>query len=256
MRNIIAITQVTLDGVMQSPGGPEEDPRNGFTHGGWAMPFLDDALNQAIGETIAAEFDMLLGRRTYEIFAAYWPNQGDNPIAKAFNKATKYVVTRTLDQFEWQNSLHIGGDVVDEVRRLKASDGLALHIWGSSELLQTLIAGELVDEYRIWVFPLVLGEESGCSRTAFLRAASLWSRREARPRASSSTPTAPPVRSKPGRSDWKRRQKRNSFGGRNWQFADAIESDFIALVFLRCKFAAPDDHALEFRATRERSRQR
>jgi dihydrofolate reductase len=158
MRRLIAITQVTLDGVMQSPGGPEEDPRNGFTHGGWVMPFWDDALNQAIGETIAGEFDMLLGRRTYEIFAAYWPNQGDNPIAKAFNKATKYVVTRTLDQFDWENSLHIGGDVVDEVRRLKASDGPALHIWGSSELLQTLIAAELVDEYRIWVFPLVLGE--------------------------------------------------------------------------------------------------
>jgi dihydrofolate reductase len=122
------------------------------------MPFWDDALNQAIGETISGEFDMLLGRRTYEIFAAYWPNQGDNPIAKAFNKATKYVVTRTLDQFDWENSLHIDGDVVDEVRRLKASDGAALHIWGSSELLQTLIAAELVDEYRMWVFPLVLGE--------------------------------------------------------------------------------------------------
>ena len=158
MRKLIAITQVTLDGVMQSPGGPEEDPRNGFTHGGWVMPFWDDALNQAIGETIAGEFNMLLGRRTYEIFAAYWPNQGDNPIAKAFNKATKYVVTRSLDQLDWENSLHIGGDVVDEVRRLKASDGPALHIWGSSELLQTLIAAELVDEYRIWVFPLVLGE--------------------------------------------------------------------------------------------------
>ena len=158
MREIIAITQVTLDGVMQAPGGPEEDPRNGFTHGGWAMPFLDDALNQAIGESIAGEFDMVLGRRTYEIFAAYWPNQGDNPIAKAFNKATKYVVTHCLDQLDWQKSQHIGGDVVDEVRRLKASDGPALHIWGSSELLQTLIAPEVVDEYRIWVFPLVLGE--------------------------------------------------------------------------------------------------
>jgi dihydrofolate reductase len=149
MRKIIAITQVTLDGVVQSPGGPEEDPRNGFTHGGWAMSFLDDALNQAIGETIAGKFDMLLGRRTYEIFAAYWPNQGNNPIAKAFNKATKYVVTRSLDQLEWENSQHLGGDVVDEVRRLNASDGPALHIWGSSELLQTLIAAELVDEYRI-----------------------------------------------------------------------------------------------------------
>jgi dihydrofolate reductase len=158
MRKIIAITQVTVDGVMQAPGGPEEDPRNGFTKGGWAMPFLDDALNQAIGETIAGEFDMVLGRRTYEIFAAYWPNQGDHPIAKAFNKATKYVVTRTLDQLDWKTSQRISGDVVDEVRRLKASDGPALHIWGSSELLQTLIAAELVDEYRIWVFPLVLGE--------------------------------------------------------------------------------------------------
>jgi len=158
MRKIIAITQLTLDGVMQSPGGPEEDPRNGFTHGGWAMSFGDDVLRQVIGETIAGEFDMLLGRRTYEIFAAYWPNQGDNPIAKAFNKATKYVATRSLDQLDWENSLHIGGDVVDEVRRLKASDGPALHIWGSSELLQTLIAADLVDEYRIWVAPLVLGE--------------------------------------------------------------------------------------------------
>jgi dihydrofolate reductase len=143
---------------MQSPGGPEEDLSSGFTHGGWAMPFLDDALNQAISETIAGEFDMLLGRRTYEIFAGYWPNQGDNPIAKAFNKATKYVVTRSLDQLHWKNSQHIRGDVVDEVRRLKASDGPPLHSWGSSELLQTLIAAKLVDEYRLWVFPLVLGE--------------------------------------------------------------------------------------------------
>lgn len=102
MRRLIAITQVTLDGVMQSPGGAEEDPRNGFTHGGWVTPFWDDALNQAIGETIAGQFDMLLGRRTYEIFAAYWPHHGDNPIAKAFNKATKYVVTRTLDRFDWR----------------------------------------------------------------------------------------------------------------------------------------------------------
>jgi len=158
MRELIAITQLTLDGIMQGPGGPEEDPSSGFTYGGWAMPFGDDAINQAIGETIAGEFDMLLGRRTYEIFAAYWPNQGSNPIAKAFNKATKYVVTRSLDQLDWENSQPIGGDVVDEVRRLKASDGPALHIWGSSELLQTLIAAEFVDEYRIWVYPVVLGK--------------------------------------------------------------------------------------------------
>jgi dihydrofolate reductase len=100
---------------------------------------------------------MLFGRRTYETWAPYWPNQ-DNAIAKAFNKATKYVVTRSLDQLDWEKSLRIGGDVVNEVRRLKASDGPALHIWGSHELLQTLIAAELVDEYRMLVYPLVLGE--------------------------------------------------------------------------------------------------
>jgi len=158
MRKIISITQITLDGVMQGPGGPEEDPRNGFTHGGWAMPFVDEAAKQVIGETIAGEFDLLLGRWTYQLWAAYWPKQGDNPIAKAFNKATKYVVTRTLDQLDWKTSRRIGGDVVDELRRLKASDGPALHVWGSSKLLQTLIAADLVDEYRLWVFPLVLGE--------------------------------------------------------------------------------------------------
>ena len=157
MRKIVAITQVTLDGVMQAPGGPEEDPTNGFSHGGWAMRFVDAAAGQVIGEIIAGEFDMLLGRRTYEIFAAYWPNQS-NPIAKAFNKATKYVVTRSLDQLDWKKAQRIDGDVVEGVRRLKASDGPALHIWGSSELLQTLIAADLIDEYRLWVFPIVLGE--------------------------------------------------------------------------------------------------
>ena len=157
MRKIIAITQVTLDGVMQAPGGPEEDPSNGFTHGGWAMPFGDDVLSQVIDETIAGEFAMLLGRRTYDIFAGYWPNQSGR-IAKAFNKATKYVVTHTIDHLDWKTSQRISGDVVDELRRLKASDGRALHIWGSSELLQTLIAADLVDEYRLWVFPVVLGQ--------------------------------------------------------------------------------------------------
>jgi dihydrofolate reductase len=154
MRKIIAITQVSVDGIMQAPGGSEEDRRSGFTHGGWAMPFVDAALN--IVETVS-EYDMLLGRRTYVIFAAYWPYQ-DNPIAKAFNKATKYVVTRTLDHLDWEKSQRIDGDVVEEVRRLKASHGPELHIWGSSELLQTLIAADLVDEYRIVVFPVVLGE--------------------------------------------------------------------------------------------------
>jgi dihydrofolate reductase len=158
MRTIIAITQVTVDGVMQAPGGPDEDATSGFTHGGWAMPFMDDDSGRAIDEIIAGEFDLLLGRRTYEIFAGYWPHQDDNPIGKAFNQATKYVVTRTLDQLDWRKSQRIDGDVVDELRRLKASDGPPLHVWGSSVLLQTLIAADLVDEHRLWVFPLVLGE--------------------------------------------------------------------------------------------------
>jgi len=158
MRKIIAITQVTLDGVMQSPGGPEEDPTNGFTHGGWAMRYTSDAGRQAVGETIAGEFDLLLGRRTYDIWASYWPKHGDHPIGKAFNKATKYVVTRSLPKLDWKHSQRIAGDVVEEVRRLKASDGPVLQVWGSSELLQTLIAAEVIDEYRMWVFPVVLGE--------------------------------------------------------------------------------------------------
>jgi dihydrofolate reductase len=158
MRKIIAITQVTLDGVMQAPGGPKEDPRNGFTHGGWAMPYGDDVLHRVIDETIAGKFDMLLGRRTYEIFASYWPHHGDNSIGKAFNRATKYVATRSLERLDWENSRRIGGEVVDELRRLKASPGPALHIWGSGELLQTLIAADLVDEHRLWVVPVVLGQ--------------------------------------------------------------------------------------------------
>ncbi len=101
---------------------------------------------------------MLLGRRTYEIFAAYWPNHGDNRIGQAFNRAAKYVVTRSLGQLDWENSRRLGGDAVNEVGRLKASEGPELQVWGSGDLLQTLIAAELVDEYRLWVAPLVLGE--------------------------------------------------------------------------------------------------
>src|SRR5437763_565780 len=158
MRKIISITQVTLDGVMQGPGGPEEDPSSGFTQGGWAMRFVDEAARQVIDETIAGQFDLLLGRRTYQIWAGYWPHQGDNPIGQAFNKATKYVATRTLDRLDWKTSQRLSGDVVDELRRLKASEGPPLHVWGSSVLLQTLIAADLVDEYRLWVFPVVLGK--------------------------------------------------------------------------------------------------
>ena len=155
MRKIIAIDQVTTDGVMQAPGGPEEDARGRFTYGGWSQRFGDDALWQILIETVTGA-DLLLGRRTYDVFAAYWPKQ-DNPVGKAFNDATKYVVTRSADHLDWERSLRIGGDVVDEVEGLKASDGPALHMWGSHQLLQSLIAADLIDEYRLWVYPLVLG---------------------------------------------------------------------------------------------------
>src|SRR5262245_38871766 len=158
MRKIIAITQISIDGVMQGPGGPEEDPSNGFTHGGWAMLFGDDVLQQVISETIAGEFDLLLGRKTYEIWVGYWPKHLDNPIGKAFDKATKYVVTRTLDRLDWKKSQRIDGDAVEGARWLKTSNGPELHIWGSGDLLQTLIAADLVDEYRFWISPVVLGK--------------------------------------------------------------------------------------------------
>jgi dihydrofolate reductase len=158
MRKLIAITHTSVDGVLQAPGGPEEDPSNGFASGGWAASFRDEIGARAINEIMAGEFDLLLGRRTYDIFAGYWPNHDDNPIGKAFNKATKYVVSRSLKQLSWKNSQPIGGDVVDGIRQLKATDGPELHIWGSSELLQALIAADLIDEFRIWVFPVVLGQ--------------------------------------------------------------------------------------------------
>jgi dihydrofolate reductase len=158
MRKIVAITNITLDGIMQAPGGPEEDPRGGFTHGGWAMRFSDDTVRAALGKIMAGEFDLLLGRRTYEIFAAHWPYIGDDPIANAFNKTAKYVVTNSLDRCDWATSYRISGDAIGEIRRLKAGDGPELHIWGSGELLQTLIAADLVDEFRIWIYPLILGQ--------------------------------------------------------------------------------------------------
>ncbi len=172
MRNLIAITQVSLDGVMQAPGGPEEDPSNGFTDGGWAMHFVDEAAGRIIDEIIAGEFDLLLGRRTYDIWASYWPHHDDNPIGTAFNKATKYVVTHRPTPLSWKTSQPIGGDIVDEIRRLKASKGPALHLWGSSVVLQTLMAAGLIDEHRLWVFPVVLGKgkrlfENGVPPRAF-----------------------------------------------------------------------------------------
>jgi dihydrofolate reductase len=158
MRKIIVITQLSLDGVMQAPGGPEEDPRENFPHGGWAMPFGDEAITRALNETVSADHDLLLGRRTYDIFAEYWPKQGDNPVTEGFDRAVKYVVTHRPDDLNWKTSKAIGGDVVEAVRDLKASEGRELHVWGSHEVLQPMLGAGLIDECRLWIAPVVLGQ--------------------------------------------------------------------------------------------------
>jgi len=156
MRKLVAITQMTLDGVMQAPGGPEEDPTGGFELGGWSFGYFDDALGQEIGKSLSKPFDLLLGRKTYEIFAAHWPHS-EGPIADALNGATKYVASRTLESVDWQNSQLLEGDAADAVAKLKEEDGPELQVQGSSDLLQSLLAADLVDEHRLCIFPVVAG---------------------------------------------------------------------------------------------------
>jgi dihydrofolate reductase len=159
MREIVAATFLSLDGVMQAPGGPEEDPTGGFGHGGWMFHYCDAATGEAIGKTFEAPFELLLGRTTYDIFAAHWPYYGDeDPIAKAFNATTKYVATTSPGPLTWQNSVALRGDVAAEVAKLKQQDGPMLLIQGSSVLIQTLLKHDLIDEFRLLTFPLVLGK--------------------------------------------------------------------------------------------------
>jgi dihydrofolate reductase len=156
MRNLVAVTQVTLDGVMQAPGGPEEDPSGGFRYGGWSVPHFDEILGQAAGEAFETPFDLLLGRKTYEIFAAHWPYD-EGPIADRLNSARKHVASRTLTSLDWSNSTLLEGEVEAAVPALKQQDGPELQVLGSSELLQSLLEHGLVDEFRLWIFPVVLG---------------------------------------------------------------------------------------------------
>ncbi|WP_217575539.1 dihydrofolate reductase family protein [Mesorhizobium sp. GbtcB19] len=157
MRKIIAATFVSLDGVMQAPGGPEEDPVGGFKFGGWTFHYFDEVAGAAMGEMFSKPFDLLLGRRTYDIFAAHWPYQND-PIADVFNPATKYVATHRPDSLTWENTKPLGPDIVATLRRLKQEEGPDLLIQGSGNLIQTLLANGLIDEIRLMIFPLVLGK--------------------------------------------------------------------------------------------------
>lgn len=168
MRRLVTMAFVSLDGVMQAPGGPEEDPSGGFEHGGWVAPLFDDAVGATIDEVFSAPFDLLLGRKTYDIFAAHWPfiptdpaasgfDEGNAQIARSFNGVTKYVATHRPDSLRWQNSQGLGDDVVAKLRDLKREDGPPLVTQGSSELIQTLLAHDLIDEIRLLIFPLLLG---------------------------------------------------------------------------------------------------
>jgi len=157
MREIVVGTFLSLDGVMQAPGGPEEDTEGGFRFGGWTFHHWDEKMGEKMGESFAQPFDLLLGRKTYDIFAAHWPYAGDDPIALLFNKATKYVATSDPASLTWENSQALGKDVVASLQQIKAGEGPMLLVQGSSRLMQTLLATDLVDELRLWVFPVVLG---------------------------------------------------------------------------------------------------
>lgn len=158
MRKLIVSTFVSLDGVMQAPGAPQEDPSGGFTLGGWLVPFWDESMDLSGSGLDGSGRELLLGRRTYEIFEAHWPYQpADDPTARSLNAARKHVASRTLKKLEWNNSVLLAGEVVPAVQALKASPGLDLQVIGSGNLVQTLHGASLVDEYNVWTFPVVLG---------------------------------------------------------------------------------------------------
>jgi len=159
MRKVIVAAFVSLDGVMQAPGGPEEDESGGFKYGGWTVPHFDEEVGEAMGALFSKPYELLLGRRTYDIFAAHWPNAETGPdaeLAKQFNSTIKYVATRSSERLAWRHSVAIH-DVVAEVTRIKQGAGPDLLIQGSSGLIQTLLQARLIDQFNLLVFPVVLG---------------------------------------------------------------------------------------------------
>jgi dihydrofolate reductase len=157
MRKLVAVTFVTLDGVMQAPGGEGEDNSGGFKSEGWSVHYFDDIVGQVMDGEFAKHPDLLLGRKTYELMAAYWPHASAEEGGDNLNNARKFVVSRTLDRLDWQNSTLIKGDVVEEITRLKALDGPEIQVHGSGELLQTLLKNRLVDELHLKIFPVIVG---------------------------------------------------------------------------------------------------
>jgi dihydrofolate reductase len=159
MRKLIVLSFITLDNVMQAPGGPEEDPGGGFEHGGWLFGYSDDFLLNVMIKQMSKPFDLLLGRKTYEIFAAHWPyvNADQEPFAAKLNNAKKYVASKTLTKLDWNNSDLVNGDVPEGIKRIKEQDGPEIQVHGSSNLVQTLLKHDLVDELWLKIFPVTLG---------------------------------------------------------------------------------------------------
>lgn len=161
MRKLIVAEQISLDGVIQAPGAPDEDTSGGFRLGGWVVPYADDVIGQEIEKLQSQPFELLLGRRTYDIFAAYWPRVGakseNHAIADKFNSVPKHVATHRSDALEWQNSHALTGDLADAIRALKKKNGANLLTWGSGDMVRQLVAAGLVDEMQLIVYPIVLG---------------------------------------------------------------------------------------------------
>ena len=155
MRKIIVLSFITLDGVMQAPGGPDEDTSGNFTYGGWTVPYFDEFLGEVMTEQMSQPFDLLLGRKTFEIFASYWPHHPEE--GPEINRATKYVASNTLTTHEWSKSVFLGGNIPDQIKQVKAQAGPDLQVHGSVTLIQTLMKHDLVDEFWLKIFPVTLG---------------------------------------------------------------------------------------------------
>jgi dihydrofolate reductase len=155
MRKIIVINRITLDGVLHAPSAPSEDPSDNFPFGGWAAPFSDDVLGKSFREQMSDPRDLLLGRKTFDIFASYWPQHEET--WPGINEATKYVASHTLTRYDWKNTIILKGDLPGEIKKLKKGDGPDLKVWGSANLIQTLMKHDLIDEFWLKIYPITLG---------------------------------------------------------------------------------------------------
>ena len=155
MRKVIVISHITLDGVLQAMGGPDEDTSGGFAYGGWVTPYSDDVLGAVIRSEMNLPFDLLIGRKTFDIWAPYWPHHAD--IWPGVNAATKYVASNTITSHEWQRTVFLGGDIAEHITHIKQQPGPDLHVYGSGNLIQTLMKHDLVDAFWLKIYPLTLG---------------------------------------------------------------------------------------------------